>query len=144
MRLSGQAAYQDNSDVVGLDHLAAEIPHAAQQDLHQFSHRFIYVLSYDICDPILAELFARSILVLIDAIGDQRQHIARIEVDTLGSLQIPLMQCTHRERRCAMPMALICCRAVVQQRTLAAGVEADIVGYRIKDADKRGYEPVIR
>jgi len=90
-----------------------------------------------------AELCAVFVLVLINAIGNQAEHIAGLEHGHNRRLQIRLGHITERKSRGRVPLELSHLGLVMHDRTLAARVEPDRVGVCIQQAKEAGHEALI-
>ena len=106
-------------------------------------HRQAAVFGDGLLDPRLAELLARGIAVFEDAVGKERQHVARREVEGGGRPQRFERHRGKREARRVGSRAGAGLRAEVEDRRLAAAVEANAVAHGIEQPDERRDEAVV-
>ena len=135
---------QHDRDVVGLRRAVREHVHGLQQPRQQVRHRAVAAFAHDGLDARGAEHRARGILGLEDAVGDQREHVAGLERDATGRVDLRVAHEPHRERRRLEPLALAPRGAVVQQRALPRRVVRHDVLARVEQAEERRDEVFLR
>ena len=96
----------------------------------------------DVLYPLLSELRAIDIAILVETVRKQDEDVAGKEVDNNGGLQLGERHRSKREARRHIRRARSRRGPIVQDRRLAAAVKAEPVRGRIEKPDECGDETV--
>src|SRR5882762_5025984 len=123
-RRGAGALHEDDRHVVLLRRARGERAYFVEQHGAKLGHGFPVVACEQLAHARLAELLAGRVGVLEDAVGDEREHVARLELDR-GRRPQPLER--HRGEREAGGLVVdagAARRAIAEDRRLPAAVEA--------------------
>src|SRR5216683_3757125 len=130
------ALYQNHREVVFLSCTLGEASHRLEQDAGQLSRGFSMVVADNSLNPLLSEVFVVCAAILVNAIREKEEYVAGLHVQTHRRRQRRQAHGTERKAGGLVGRTRPAARPEMEDRPLAAAVEAHLVSGRIEKADE--------
>src|SRR6266853_5164885 len=136
------ALHQDHSDVVFLPRALGESTHRLEQDARQLGGGFPMVVADNGLNPLLSEVLVVCVAILVNAVREKEQDVARPHVQGHRRRQRWQAHGTEWKARGLVGRTRPARRPEMKDRPLAPAVEAYLVSGRIQEPDEGGDEAI--